>query len=566
MKLKKITKHNRNLASQLIKIASYGHGILLFCFTHTGYSQNTDPDITQLIINPANISSKPATTVSFINGGRAFADNSIWNSRVDDAYYKSKLPLYPRSSAMIRFMSETTAYTDANGDMNAKGYSASCRNLPNNAKIRLAGSWIPPIHIVNASDQTTLAYVKGEQTQYTIKSPLFNKWDTNRDYWLDSGQSVPLYTWNNGVQIKLWGEPTYDGHIILIDPNLSVTNNNTSVIDPPTSATQGMVWEMSHYHSFLDSFCGINEICSWGTEAFPTTLQTPSQSVERATVSTFTQWTLAGNGYGNLPVATPYPNTSVATFWQHFGGRGSGVPVLGGVLRLAEFNNSTINHALAFSFPMNRTGMLHAGKPSADIVELFVYPPAVRNDGQFFKNDLPTGDGDSYNVNYCQHQNHVKTPYSSSNPAPYPLEGMRLRLKHSYVHTMGTVAGSPARKKMEHLITTLKNYGMFLIDNGGPMAVQIELLATPPDASSSPNSPQPLAYNANQTAWLSLSNVDIYQEMAKIPVSQFEVLGYGLQSINPTTKKTAWINGKPYMMSDNLQNAQPCCWKKYINP
>lgn len=533
------------LSSKTIRLGKF---ILLMFYLSPGHAV-ADPDLTiipiassMLTSEDALLTAQPSSVATFDTGRRPYSNNSIWNTRIDNGFYSIPLTLHPQSDSIVTFMAETTAYTNAAGD------TAACKNLPSSAKIRFAKSYVAPIHIADSTNPALLAYVKGEPDS---KSPIYNQWDSNRDFWLDTGKTTPLYKIVNGVQTKLWGEPQSDGHIAVVDPNIAVNASNTELFDPPADTQYGKVWEMSHYRSFYGTFCLPGKKCSWGNESYS------GGTVERATVSTYTLWSLAGKGYGDLPTSAPYAGTGIATYWQHFGGRGSGMSVLGGSLRLAEFKNQTIGHALAFTFPMNRKAIYNN-----DERELFVYPPATRSDGQFLKTDLPSGDlsTQSYNVAFCQTLNKVANPYGSANPAPYPLEGMRLRLKNSYVHPHKTANGTVARARMNNLINALKNYGMFLADDGGPMALEIELLATEPATATA------LPSNANANAWLTQSGVDVYAEIAQIPISAFEVLDYDLQASNPNTGNTAPITGKPYMMSDNLGNAQPCCWKTYLNP
>ena len=198
----------------------------------------------------------------------------------------------------------------------------------------------------------------------------FDTWDQNLDGRTEAG--VPIDT-------TMWPENTSDGHIIIVDPYRKLS------------------WEMSKYTGIVDGLI-------------------------RCT--TFNIWDVTDKGVGD-------PNEGFR--WQARGGRGSGFPVVAGLIRPEELEQGEINHALVFIFSLNRE-------------DWFVYP-AARTDGAFPGTE-------------------------------YPMEGMRFQLDPSLTEADFDAWGLTREAKI--VARALQEYGMFLGDNGGAMALQFQLLDPDP--------------------------------------------------------------------------------------
>ena len=198
----------------------------------------------------------------------------------------------------------------------------------------------------------------------------FDTWDQNRDGRTEAG--VP-------IDATMWPENTSDGHIAIVDPfrNLS--------------------WEMSKYTGIVDGLI-------------------------RCT--TFNIWDVTGKGVGD-------PNEGFR--WRARGGRGSGFPVIAGLVRPEELEHGEINHALVFIFSKNQKGW-------------FVYP-AAHSDGNY------TG-------------------------TQYPLEGMLFQLDPSLTEADFNAWGLTREAKI--VARALQKYRMFNGDNGGAMSLQFQLLDPDP--------------------------------------------------------------------------------------
>jgi hypothetical protein len=194
----------------------------------------------------------------------------------------------------------------------------------------------------------------------------FDTWDQNRDGRTEAG--VP-------IDDTMWPENTSDGHIIVVDPFRKLS------------------WEMSKYTGIVDGLI-------------------------RCT--TFNIWDLTGKGVGD-------PNEGFR--WQARGGRGSGFPVIAGLIRPEELKHGEINHALVFVFSKNRDDWL-------------VYP-AARTDG-----------GNEGNQ--------------------YPMEGMLFQLDPSLTEADFNAWGLTHEAKI--VARALQKYGMYVGDNGGAMSLQVQLL------------------------------------------------------------------------------------------
>lgn len=175
------------------------------------------------------------------------------------------------------------------------------------------------------------------------------------------------------------------------------------------------------------------------------------------TCTTFNIWDLNGPGF-----ASPQGRR-----WYARGGRGSGFPEIAGLLRPEELESGAIRHALVFTFSKNRR---------ADRGGQIFIPPAARSDGKEFGRQ-------------------------------YPIEGMRLQLDPTLTDDdfrrwgLGREARIVAR--------ALQMYGMFDGDNGGAMALQVQLLA--------PSSEE------NFRRWSSMFP-GLFEDIEKIPTDRFRVV------------------------------------------
>lgn len=237
---------------------------------------------------------------------------------------------------------------------------------------------------------------------------IFDTWDKDRDGWSDVG--VPLTK-------TMWPEPTGDGHLCIVDPF-----KNTA-------------WEFSCFSRMEDG--------------------TPR-------CTTFNIWDLTGIGVGN-----PFEGRR----WQTRGGRGSGFPVIAGLIRPEELAAGEIRHALVFSFT-------HNSGVENDAYEIFLIP-ACRSDGQY-------------------------------KGKQYPIEGMRFQLDPTLGEKDFNYWGLNREGKI--VARTLQKYGMFLGDNGGAMALYAQLLGPSKDE--------------NLKRWEELYP-GFYKNVEKIPTDKFRVVYTG---------------------------------------
>jgi len=185
-----------------------------------------------------------------------------------------------------------------------------------------------------------------------------------------------------------------------------------------------VAWEMSHFHRVNRSAPdngGVDHRLQRAADFKALKDGTP-------TCSTFNVWDLTGSGTG----APHYEGWR----WQTRGGRGSGFPLIAGLIRPEEILTGEIRHAMVFTFSHNR-------KPAAGPNAQIFIPPACRSDGQY------TG-------------------------AEYPIEGMRFQLDPTLTGTDFDRWG--LNREGKALAQALQRYGMFLGDNGGAMALQPQLL------------------------------------------------------------------------------------------
>lgn len=142
--------------------------------------------------------------------------------------------------------------------------------------------------------------------------------------------------------------------------------------------------------------------------------------------TTFNIWDLTGRGYADADAGGT---------WQLLGGRGSGFPEIAGLIRPEEVEAGVINHALVFTFGSNRKA------DNGD--NMFIAPPAARSDGKFAG-------------------------------AQYPIEGSLFQLDPSLTDRDFDSWGLSEPGRI--VARALQRYGMYLCDNGGDMALQVQLL------------------------------------------------------------------------------------------
>ena len=177
--------------------------------------------------------------------------------------------------------------------------------------------------------QKTVGKLKGDLTQWTVPlfvidadraprrrviaaEPLHPSVDPDGDGWVEN---LPL---PDGI----WPDPRKDGHLLLVD------------------ARQRRSWDLSRAQPLPDG--------SW--------------RVTRLAV-----WDLDGPGY--VPA-------DFGKRWWMFGARGTGMPLLAGLIRPEEVAAGEIRHALACATPINRRAAFPGGP-----LEL-CSPPAARSDGK----------------------------------------------------------------------------------------------------------------------------------------------------------------------------------------
>lgn len=303
---------------------------------------------------------------------RPFSDDSAWNTPLP-----ADAKPHPDSAAIM-----TTVLKEAK-------------------TIRLAKIYTVPLWVVDA-ERVQPVKVRSDM--------IFDTWDRDKDGWSDSG--IPLTE-------EMWGEPTEDGHISIVDPS------------------KRTAWELSGYGGFF-----------------------PLGGVTAPRCTTFTIWDLYGSG-------TCAPE---GERWWARGGRGSGFPLIAGLIRPEELQAGEIRHALVFTFPKNRR---------ADDGRSLFLPPACRSDGKYAGRH-------------------------------YPVQGMRFQLDPALTERDFTAWGLNREGKI--VARALQKYGMFLGDNGGALALQVQLLGP--------------GEEKNRTKWESLFP-GFYENIGKIPASKLRVLYTG---------------------------------------
>lgn len=124
------------------------------------------------------------------------------------------------------------------------------------------------------------------------------------------------------IPVDVWPDPSADGHLVLVD------------------IYKRLCWDYSRFVRISDT---------------------------KVTASRIDVWDLDGPGYRD-----PFTGNK----WWTCGARGSGTPLLGGLLRPEEVQAGEIRHALAFGCPINRRSR------SLDTGEELCSPPAQRTDGE----------------------------------------------------------------------------------------------------------------------------------------------------------------------------------------
>ena len=238
---------------------------------------------------------------------------------------------------------------------------------------------------------------------YPVQSTYpFDIWDNNNDCLVDI--FIPLTK-------EMWGEQTPDGHIIIIDTLYKLS------------------WEMSRYKGIVN---------------------------DTARCSTFNVWDLSGSGTGN-------PNEGAR--WNQRGGRGSGFPIIAGLIRPEEIKAGEIHHALTFTFDR--------------VKQDDIYHPGCRSDG--FVSD-----------------------------ADAPAEGMLFQLNPKLTDrdfiSWGLSEGAIV------VARALQVYGMYLCDSGGDMALQLQLLDKDADE--------------HRKRWDKVSP-GLYKTIIKIPTDEFRLIDTG---------------------------------------
>ena len=302
-----------------------------------------------------------------------------------------------------------------------------------NGHIRFSSSYVPPIWVVNSKNALPVGTPSDPSRPMDLhwmhinSIRIFDFWDMDRDHVSD----VPI-----PLAKGMYPEPERDGHICIIDPFKKVA------------------YEMSSYYG-------------WG-EGEPWVNGWPANDPPECT--TFNIWDLTGDGVGN-----PFEGWK----WGVRGGRGSGFPVIAGMIRPEELLAGEIRHAMVFTFGKNRD--VSGG-------QIMMLPPACRSDG-WYDNDDPPG-------------------------AIYPIEGMRFQLDPSLTEADFDDWGLTPEGKV--LARALQEYGMFLGDNGGSMALTVQLLG--------PTKKEHLA------AWEKIAP-GFYESAKKIPANQFRVIYTGEPTI-----------------------------------
>ncbi len=290
------------------------------------------------------------------------------------------------------------------------------------SNIRLVGSFLTPIWVVNSENALPAGAAPNPDRPMDLHwvymksvGNIYETWDRENDKWADV--PIPLAT-------GIYSQPTADGQMCIIDP------------------FNKKAYEMSRYYGWTND--------------------TPN-------CTTFNIWDLSGSGVGEHP--------SVGDRWQAQGGKGSGFPLIAGLIRPEELAAGEIRHALHFSFGHNR-----------DVAggQIMMYPPACRSDGV----------------------------YTNTATLIHPIEGMRFQLDPSLTEADFDQWGLTREGKV--VARALQTYGMFLGNNGGDFKVAVQQLGTTAEES--------------RAAWDELAP-DFYSTVRNIPSDRFRVIYTGEPTI-----------------------------------
>lgn len=205
----------------------------------------------------------------------------------------------------------------------------------------------------------------------------------------------------------VWPDPKSDGHMLLVDPNVRKS------------------WDFSRAKRLSDG--------TW-------------------TASRIDIWDLDGSGY-RQPFSGDY--------WWTYGARGSGFPLIAGLIRPEEIESGEIKHALVFASPINRKATTSRGG------QQLCSPPASRTDGYGIGNE-------------------------------YIPEGAQLQLDPNL--NLNSLNLSPATKI---IAKAMQKYGMYNGDNSSDFNIYFQNLGT------------------DGGKW---KNYNFFEDLKNIPVDKFRVL------------------------------------------
>jgi hypothetical protein len=291
------------------------------------------------------------------------------------------------------------------------------------SKVRLSNTYNSPLWVV---DSQIMSY---KNITANASGRIWEGWDSDHDDVSDYG--CPLAS-------DMWGENTPDGHIIVIDPTGSANEFGSN---------GEACWEISKYN--------------WNNGS--------------PTCGTFNIWSVsaAAEGFG----ATDFYMYG----WTSRGGRGSGVPIIAGMVRPEEVEMGEIRHALAFTFSECRG--------TAGGYDIMLWPPACRSDGG--------GSGQSTWI-----------------AAKYPIQGMRIQLDPTLTESDFISSGLNIHARV--LARALQKYGAYLVDIGGDLAFQVQCL-----------NPDPAIHKQLWDQRLP----GLYDTFKLLPINKFRVVDRDLQGV-----------------------------------